>query len=124
MAAHLGEAFVHALATKDADRLRALLRSDVEFRAVTPGRFWEANDAATVIDDVLFGEWFEESDDITDVVEVETSEVGTRQRVGYRLAVTTPDGDHLVEEQAYFDIDGDRISWMRVLCAGFQPVGP
>ena len=26
-----------------------------------------------------------------------------------------------VGQQAYFDLDGDRIGWMRVMCAEFQP---
>jgi hypothetical protein len=55
-------------------------------------------------------------------VRVETDDVGARHRVGYRLAITNDDGDHVVEQQAYYEDDGDRITWLRVLCAGYQPV--
>jgi hypothetical protein len=36
--------------------------------------------------------------------------------------VTTPDGPHLVEQQAYYSAD-DRIHYLRVLCSGFRPIG-
>jgi hypothetical protein len=32
-----------------------------------------------------------------------------------------PDGLHTVEQQAYVEERDGRISWMRVLCSGFQP---
>ena len=36
----LGSQFVAALAAKDTDRLVALFAPNVDFRAMTPGRFW------------------------------------------------------------------------------------
>jgi hypothetical protein len=39
----LGSRFVAALAAKDTDRLVALFASDVDFRGLTPRRFWEAD---------------------------------------------------------------------------------
>jgi hypothetical protein len=41
--------------------------------------------------------------------------------VTYRLQVTRDGREYLVEQQAYYDTDGDQISWMRVLCAGYRP---
>jgi len=38
--------------------------------------------------------------------------------------VSTPDGPHLVEQQAYYSTTDGRISWMRVLCSGFRPAPP
>ena len=116
----LGERFAHALAAKDADALRGLLHAALDFRAMTPGRFWEASDSGTVIDDILLGQWFEPSDDIKDLVAMETGTVGRRHRVGYRFRVENPDGTHLVEQQAYYEDEGGRITWLRVICAGFQ----
>ena len=121
MGDQLGRDFAEALGRKDAVRLKALLRSDVDFRAMTPGRFWEADSADTVVDDILLGTWFEPSDEITEIVGVETATVGQRQRVGYRFSVRNPDGRYLVEQQAYLQPDGERIGWLRVMCAGFQP---
>lgn len=44
-----------------------------------------------------------------------------RERVGYRLSVRCPDGDYVVEQQAYLSTREGRIDWMRVLCAGYRP---
>ena len=44
-----------------------------------------------------------------------------RQRVGYRLSVSNPDGQFLVEQQAYLSDRDGRIGWMRVLCSGYRP---
>ena len=118
----LGERFAHALAAKDADALRGLLEPALDFRAMTPGRFWEANGSVAVIDDILLGQWFEPSDDIKEVISVETGAVGRRHRVGYCFRVENPDGRYLVEQQAYYEHDGARITWLRVICAGFQAI--
>jgi hypothetical protein len=119
----IGEQFVRALADKDAAALKALLRPDVDFKAMTPRKFWEPADVDAVVDDTFLGKWFEPHDEITEVVELTTGHVGPRERVSYRLAVTNPDGDFLVEQQAYYDTDGDQISWLRIMCAGYQPAG-
>jgi len=117
----LGAEFVQALAAKDEQRLRDLMHPEIDFRGLTPRRFWEASDADTVIS-VIFGHWFEDSDVIESVERVETDMVIDRERVGYRLAVRNADRRFLVEQQAYlYDRDG-RIAWMRVLCSGYRPV--
>jgi len=118
---NVGERFVTALAAKDRDALTELLRPDVDFRAMTPSRFWEADDAATVVDDTMLGHWFEPQDVITDVIETESGRVGPRASLRYRFAVTSPDGPHVVEQQAYYETDGERISWLRIMCAGYLP---
>ena len=41
-----GPEFAHALAARDFDKLQSLLDPDVEFRALTPRRTWEASGAA------------------------------------------------------------------------------
>ena len=87
---------------------------------MTPGRFWESDSANTVVDDILLGQWFEPCDEITHVSGIETATIGSRQRVGYRFGVTNGEGDFVVEQQAYFEPDGDQIGWLRVMCAGFQ----
>jgi hypothetical protein len=89
---------------------------------MTPRDFGEANDADTVVDDILLGKWFEPSDEIREVISVETAAIGRRQRVGYRFRVENPDGEYLVEQQAYYEPDGDQIGWLRVMCVGFLPV--
>ncbi len=118
----LGEDFVHALAARSGDRLRAVLAPDVDFKGLTPGRFWEADGADALIDDILLGAWFEDSDHIEEVVEVQTGALTDRARVGYLLRVENADGTHLVEQQAYYEEAAGRITWLRVMCAGYRPI--
>ena len=63
--------------------------------------------------------WFE--DQIDALVHLETGNVGDRERVRYRFAVTTPEGSFTVEQQAYYSTADNRINWMRVMCSGFRP---
>jgi hypothetical protein len=119
--ATLGTEFVQALAAKDERRIRELIHPEIDFRGLTPSRFWEAGDADTVISIVL-GRWFEESDQIETLEQLETDTVVDRERVGYRFSVRNPDGHFVVEQQAYLYGRDGRIAWMRVLCAGYRPV--
>lgn len=118
----LGVRFVKALAAKDGSGLRDVLDPDVDFRALTPRRFWEASSAAVLVDDVLLGTWFEPTDRIDALADLQTGTVGDRHRVSYRLTVTNGDGTHLVEQQAYYDVVDDHIVWLRVLCSGYRPI--
>ena len=97
-----------------------MLQPDVDFRALTPGRFWEASTAGVVINDVILGKWFEPTDRIESIDGIEHDVVGDRRRVGYRFRVRNDDGDFLVEQQAYFSLDGDRISWLQIMCSGYR----
>ena len=89
---------------------------------MTPNRFWEASSAREVIDDVLFGAWFEPTDRIDTLDDLQTGTVADRDRVAYRLRVSNEHGIFLVEQQAYFDTEDDRITWLRIMCSGFRPV--
>ena len=116
----LGAQFATALATKDFDRLRGLLHPEIDFRGMTPSRFWEASDPDTVIAEVL-RQWFEASDDIEALDALETHAFADRERVGYRFSVRNPDGLFTVEQQAYLSARDGMIGWMRVMCSGFRP---
>ena len=119
----LGAEFAQALAEKDAERLRSLLSSQIDFRAMTPRKTWEAQDPDGGLE-IVFGNWFEDGDEIEALEQVETDAFADRERVGYRLNVTNAEGRFLVEQQAYFaeGEDDGRIAWMRVMCAGYRPV--
>jgi hypothetical protein len=119
--ATLGTEFVQALAAKDEQRIRALIHPDIDFRGLTPRRFWEASDADAVISFVL-GHWFGDADVIESVEQVETDLLVDRERVGYRLAVRNPNGRFLVEQQAYLYGRDGHIAWMRVVCSGYRRV--
>ena len=117
----LGPQFASALAAKDFDRVRALLHHEIDFRGMTPRKIWEAEDPDTVITEIL-QQWFEPGDEILSLDAVDTGEVGSRERVGYRFSVRTDGELYAVEQQAYLEERDGRIGWMRVLCSGFQPV--
>lgn len=122
MTATLGAEFARALAAKDSARLLELMHPEIDFRGLTPSRSWEAGDRDSVLS-VLLGQWFEDSDDIEALEELESDAFADRQRVGYRFSVTNPDGRFLVEQQAYLSASDGRIEWMRVLCSGYRPAG-
>jgi hypothetical protein len=121
--ASLGAAFATALAAKDFDAIRAMLHPEVDFRGLTPSRSWEASDPDAVIGSVL-RQWFEDSDEIEELLKLETDSFADRERVGYRFRVRNPEGLFEVEQQVYIgEVDG-RIGWMRSVCSGFRPVSP
>jgi hypothetical protein len=116
----LGEAFARALSRKDFDQVTSLLHPEVDFRAMTPRRMWEASDARSVVDNVL-KVWFEPSDEVERLVSTQTDAFADRARVGYRFEGHNPDGPFVVEQQAYYEERDGRIGWMRVMCSGFRP---
>ena len=119
MAGKLGEAFARAVAAKDWARLGELLQPDVDFRGMTPGRTWEDPGAEGVLD--ALGQWFDDSDEITELLALDLDSFADRERVGYRFHVRNPDGDHVVEQQAYLSERGGRIGWLRIMCSGYRP---
>jgi hypothetical protein len=123
MTKHVGESFARALAAKDSAGLKALLRPDIDFRAMTPTRFWESNDVDGIVDDTILGTWFTPPRRIAELVAVETGSIGNLESVAYRFLVSRPDGQFTIEQQAYYETDGSTISWMRLMCSGFLPVG-
>ena len=117
----VGERFARAVAAKDADALAATMADGIDFQALTPGRHWQAYSPREVAEETVLRYWFGPGADITGLAKLTTGAVGGRQHVAYRLQVTRDGREYLVEQQAYYDTEGDQISWMRVLCAGYQP---
>ncbi|WP_395729558.1 hypothetical protein [Nakamurella sp.] len=117
----VGESFARALAAKDRNGLLDLLTDPIDFEALTPGRHWRATMPREVVDDIIFGVWFGPGDVITELRSVTCGQVADRERVSYRLAVGRGGLDHVVEQQAYFNFDGGRIDWIRILCSGYRP---
>jgi len=117
----VGRRFAEAIAGRNEHALRALLADDVDFKGLTPRRFWEATSPDEVTD-VVFGNWFEEQDRIDAVAVLdEGDDVGDTHRVAYRFDLTTPDGPHVVEQQAYYRERDNRLVYVRVVCSGFRP---
>jgi hypothetical protein len=122
MTEHVGDRFARALADRDADGLKSLMRPDVDFRAMTPTRFWESHDVDEIVDETMLGMWFEPTRRVTELLTVETGSIGSLERVAYRFRVDRPDGEFIVEQQAYYRTDGATIAWLRIMCTGFLPV--
>ena len=118
--AAIGERFARAIAQQDRSALLDVLAPEVDFRALTPGRFWETSSPTELVDDFVLGTWFGPTDHIDELEAVEVGSIADRERVAYRLRITNPDGLFLVEQQAYFGVDDDRISWLRIMCSGFR----
>jgi len=114
--------FVDALVAPDEGALLGTLAPDVDFKGLTPGRVWEA-DSPQGVRDVVLGHWFEEQDRVSAVREVTEGEVADTARIGYRLDLELPAGPYAVEQQAYYRTGPEGISYLRIMCSGFRPLG-
>lgn len=114
-----GERFARAIAERDFDKAVSVFHPKIDFRGMTPGRTWDAADPETVKRDIL-PQWYEEDDEIDDLLEVENGSVGDRRRVRYLYAVHNADGEFLIEQQAYYDVLDGAITWMRIVCSGWR----
>lgn len=99
--------------------MHALVHPTVAFRAVTPGRCWEAAAAGAVVDDIFLGTWFPPERRIAALDGLETQRVGAMERIRYRLELELPDGRYLVEQQAYLRSAYGRITAIWLACSGF-----
>ena len=119
----IGERFAAAIASKDVAALTGLLVENVDFRAMTPGRLWEAHSASDVANAIL-GHWFAPSDHIEAIEPVDTDGFADCQKVSYRFRVTNPAGTFTVEQHAYFTVIAERIVWLRMMCSGYRSAPP
>ena len=112
------ETFARAVASKDTDRLREIVAPQVSFMGMTPYglRLGESNEDVIGI----LGDWFGADDNIEDIEALESDSFADRHRVGYRLRVKNPSGTYLVDQTAYMSIEAGRISWLRIMCAGYR----
>jgi hypothetical protein len=96
-----------------------VLCQDVEFRALTPRRVWEAQSAGETLG-ILRG-WFDDATIVDDVLGVRTDVIGDRHGVTYRFAGEKRRDRFVIEQHAYYTERAGRIDWMRLLCSGFRP---
>jgi hypothetical protein len=116
-ASGLGLRFVEALGSKDAQALRATLHPEIDFRGLTPNRFWEAYDRDQVLD-IVFGIWFPPHDELDELLLLQADAFADREHVRFRFRGRNRDGAMVVEEQAYLTERDDLIGWMRIVCSG------
>ena len=118
-----GEIFARAIAAKDGVALTGILSETIDFQALTPGKIFAASTNTEAALELILGTWFAPAR-IDELCSVEASNVQRRQHVNYRFRTHLGDDEYLVEQQAYYDTDGGQITWMRVLCSGYQAVQP
>lgn len=114
--------FVEAVLARDLTAARETLAPAIDFRAMTPNRFWEAEDPAGV-EEVLRA-WFEHPDRQVERVEpIDPGAVEDTARVGWRVHGQGADGPFVYEQQAYAREDSGLVVWLRIICSGPRPAG-
>ncbi len=78
----LGERLARAAASGDRTALLGLLAPELDFRAMTPARFWEATTSEEVADIVL-DTWFGSGRRIDAIEQIDGDVVADRERVGW-----------------------------------------
>jgi hypothetical protein len=122
MSTTAGETFARAVAAKDQAALRAVLCDTIDFQALTPGRVFRAESGTELAVEVILGTWFARAQ-MDELCAVSTGQVAGREHVAYRVRLHVGAEEYLVEQQVYYDTaDDGRISWLRVLCSGYQPL--
>jgi hypothetical protein len=117
-----GREFVEAFVARDFERAGAALDPEVDFRALTPSRAWEASGREQVVAEVLES-WLEEDDRVEELVALETGDFADRRTLSYSVRGSNGDGPFTFEQQAYFTERDGRIDWIRIVCSGFRPPG-
>lgn len=115
------ERFVRAVAAKDIDVLQAVLAPNLRFRGMTPGREWAAATREGTLE-ILFGSWFEDGDEIEEIVSHDVHQIVDRVTIRYRFRVRNADGAFLVEQQGVAICDDGQISDLALVCSGYRPI--
>lgn len=120
MSAGVAAEFVKALAERDLVGAAALLHPEVNFRAMTPNRVWEAATPAEV--EAVLREWFADpAEEVERIDATETVSIADITRVGWRVCIGDAGGPAVFEQQAYTRERDGQIDWMRVICSGWRP---
>lgn len=120
--ASVTDEFVDAILERDFVRARNLLHPEVDFRAMTPSRVWEADGPAGV-EEVLRA-WFEHPErEVERVAPTEPASIEDTLRVGWSVYGSDANGQFLYEQQAYVREDDGQVVWLRVMCSGPRPAG-
>jgi len=117
----LANALTDAIVARDVSRAVALLHPEINFRAMTPNKIWEASSPAEV--EAVFRTWLEDPDEELESIEA-TQPVAllSTVRTGWLVHISDSRGPHLFEQQAYVRERDGQIAWMRVICSGWIPL--
>ena len=101
-------------------RAAGLLHPEIDFRAMTPNRIWEADSPAEVAE--IFRAWLADPDEEVQRLEATAPEtVEDTTRVGWRVNATDAEGPFVFEQQAYVRERDGQVGWLRVVCSGARP---
>ena len=121
VATGVATAFVDAIVARDVSRAVALLHPEIDFRAMTPNRIWEAAGPADV--EAILRAWFEDPEEEISAVEATPPvRLEDRTRVGWLVHISDADGPHVFEQQAYIRERDGQVGWMRAICSGWIPL--
>ena len=110
-----------AIVARDVARAVVLLHPEIDFRAMTPNRVWEADDPPGV--EAILRAWLEDPDEeVHRIAATEPSSIVDRVRIGWLVRISDADGPHMFEQQAYVRERDAQIDWMRVMCSGWIPL--
>lgn len=116
-----GERFLAAVTTRDLAGACGHLHPEIDFRAMTPNRFWEADGPAGV-EDVLRS-WLENpAREVESIEALAPVAVEDTQRVGWCVRGSGAEGPFVFEQQAYVRERDGQVIWLRVMCSGPRPL--
>lgn len=111
---------VDAVVARDFAAARALMHPEVDFRAMTPNRVWEADGPADV--EAHLRTWLADPDEEIAAIEpLASASVEDTARVAWLVRGRKADGPFVFEQQAYVRERDGRIGWLRVMCTGSVP---
>ncbi len=115
----VGEAFVHALADRNPERLQACLHPEVRLSALVPSGFLESEGVEAVM--ARLESWFGASESI-EVLKKDVYHVSNRLHIRYRFGEHYSDGDsEIIEQDAYCTVHEGQIATIDLLCSGHLP---
>lgn len=116
-------AFVEALARQDFGAVEATLSPAVRFRGLLPSGVKELQDPAAVMERLTA--WFGGAERF-EVQEASAQAIADRVRIRYRFRLrphpfVPESGWHVIEQQAFCQIEDGKIAALDLLCTGFRP---
>ncbi len=115
----IGGAFIHALAAMDFGAVERVFSPKVNFRSLVPGSERFASTASAAVG--WLRDWFGDEETIQ-VLGSKVEMVRDILSIQYRFRVRAKGGEwQVIEQHAFCEITGGRISEMRLACSGFLP---
>jgi hypothetical protein len=114
------EGFLDAVVARDFGAARERLHPEIDFRAMTPSRIWEA-DGPAEIEQILRG-WLADPDEEIHAIEpIAGTTIEDTARFGWLVHGSDADGPFTFEQLAYVRERDGQIAWLRVMCSGPRP---